>query len=560
MVNKGGTSHSYTLQGVPNWLTVDMESGSINPNSTKAITFTTNAALGAGVYEATINLTTALGFEEQLNISVSINEQAPEWTVDPSQFDYSMNLAGRVRIEGVVSNDANDKVAAFINGEVRGVTNVEYVSVLDEYWIFMTIYGNQGDNIEFQVWDNSEAKIRSQVTPELDFVANGISGSSSNPTWLDASTAVSQSIQVQEGWNWLSFNLSSDDLSNMSEVFEGMQENGDEMRSINGFSNYFAGFDSWEGQIEKLDTVSLFKVRLSNAGTITFAGELVDPSTTDIVVVEGWNWIGYTPSFNLTVEEVLTGLNPQSGDIIKGQTSFATYDDLFGWIGSLDVLEPGSGYMLYSGKDQTFNFPATSSFNSGTAKIKKTAVEGFELNSGAYANNMQIIAALDEIDLDPEQHILLAFVNGELRGIQSVDQVGDGKQYFLSVLGNESDTIQFKLYDQATQELINTDNLMAFRTNNTQGSLDSPYQLVIGQSSLTDGAVLMPNPFTSEFNIQLECDASELVVYNTVGTQVLATAAKKGNNRINLSNAPAGVYIVKISTECGELVETIQKL
>ena len=55
-------------------------------------------------------------------------------------------------------------------------------------------------------------------------------------------------------------------------------------------------------------------------------------------------------------------------------------------------------------------------------------------------------------------------------------------------------------------------------------------------------------------------DAAELVVENTVGTQVLVTAAKKGNNSINLSNAPAGVYIVKISTECGELVETIQKL
>lgn len=92
-------------------------------------------------------------------------------------------------------------------------------------------------------------------------------------------------------------------------------------------------------------------------------GNMADPVIFDVgmlennsmALIEGWKWI----SFNLdmampSVNNVLNGLSPQDGDVVKHDDKFATYDAHTGtWIGSLDVFEIGKLYRIkYSAEDE----------------------------------------------------------------------------------------------------------------------------------------------------------------------------------------------------------------
>ncbi len=105
----------------------------------------------------------------------------PNWSVNPSQFAYSMTITGKVAIDNKLSENPDDMVAAFIDGECRGVANVKYQSVLDEYFVFLMIYSNEPiDTIAIKIYDaDNDIEIVAEQT--VDFQVNGIIGSVSSP-------------------------------------------------------------------------------------------------------------------------------------------------------------------------------------------------------------------------------------------------------------------------------------------------------------------------------------------------------------------------------------------
>lgn len=86
--------------------------------------------------------------------------QNPNWDFDEHQYEHFMTLVAFSNINGSMVADANDKVAAFINGEVRGVAYFLYNETLDRYYADLAIFSNSnGDNITFKVYDDSEDSI-----------------------------------------------------------------------------------------------------------------------------------------------------------------------------------------------------------------------------------------------------------------------------------------------------------------------------------------------------------------------------------------------------------------
>ena len=53
----------------------------------------------------------------------------------------------------------------------------------------------------------------------------------------------------------------------------------------------------------------------------------------------------------MSLENALSNLTPNEGDVIKGQNGFATYSGT-AWTGSLKILEPGRGYMYQNNGDE----------------------------------------------------------------------------------------------------------------------------------------------------------------------------------------------------------------
>ena len=156
----------------------------------------------------------------------------PNWSVNPSQFAYSMTITGKVSIDNKLSENPGDIVAAFINGECRGVANIKYQSVLDEYFVFLMIYSNEpNDTITIKIYDaDNDMEIVAEQT--VDFQVNGIIGSVSSPFLFSeksqtfSADIISFEIYKQIGATYISNSIIilmqevDGDLSSIAPVFQ----------------------------------------------------------------------------------------------------------------------------------------------------------------------------------------------------------------------------------------------------------------------------------------------------------------------------------------------------
>lgn len=116
-----------------------------------------------------------------LLICLPIISAQPDWTVIPSDFEFTMTATGVAVIHCVESTDENDIVAAFINGEVRGVQALN-TDIDGRKFAYMIIYDNDftGNEITFKIYDASLDTIF-DAQQSLLFSENAIIGSSDDP-------------------------------------------------------------------------------------------------------------------------------------------------------------------------------------------------------------------------------------------------------------------------------------------------------------------------------------------------------------------------------------------
>lgn len=111
----------------------------------------------------------------------SLLKAQPDWTVIPSDFEFTMTVIGIAMIDCEESIDDQDIIAAFINGEVRGVQPMNTV-IAGRRYAFMLVYENEfeGQEISFQMYDASSDSIFN-VGQTLLFMENKIVGSEIDP-------------------------------------------------------------------------------------------------------------------------------------------------------------------------------------------------------------------------------------------------------------------------------------------------------------------------------------------------------------------------------------------
>lgn len=121
--------------------------------------------------------------------------QAPNWSLNPNNYQHSMTFTSFLTIDGKKLTSENDTVAAFIDGEVRGLANVTYAESRDKYVAFLTVFSNtNGKTISFKIYD------------------------SSNDVVIDIDTKVSFSIDGNLGGIFQSFSIANPVLNNDAEI------------------------------------------------------------------------------------------------------------------------------------------------------------------------------------------------------------------------------------------------------------------------------------------------------------------------------------------------------
>lgn len=122
------------------------------------------------------NIKIILSILVALVIVQTASAQAPNWTVNPSAFQYTMTVTAFLNLEGRTLASEQDMAGAFVGDETRGSAKLIYVEGADRYLAFLTIYANsENDQITFRIYDSANGAIVS-VDKTLDFVIDGQNG------------------------------------------------------------------------------------------------------------------------------------------------------------------------------------------------------------------------------------------------------------------------------------------------------------------------------------------------------------------------------------------------
>ena len=416
------------------------------------------------------------------------------------------------------------------------------------------------EDYRFSHWTNNGISVSSNanysftVTEDAMFVANFRE--------FNPDEDIIQTTNLNNGWNWWSSYIELGNYS-LTQLQDGLGTSGEMVKSQNdGYVSYLAGY-GWYGSLSTINNESTYQIRASEACTVEMTGAVANPAEHPITLSSGWTWVGYPVPVSMAIDEALSGIEAQSGDMLKSQNDgFASYLAGFGWYGSLGILNPGMGLMYKSNNTSamTLVYP-----NGGTRTDQKanqtTDNNHWQPNLNAYPDNMSVMAVveLDGNELQGEIYELAAFANGECRGSARLMYVKPLNRYmaFLTIAGDETAELYFSLYDTESGA-VETQNFasLQYETNSVVGSFAEPYVIrfrsTTGVDEWANRLQIFPNPVergqkvSHGFN-DVETGKVQVEIINVHGTIVETQRASS----LQTITAPesAGVYTLRVTIE-----------
>ncbi len=141
----------------------------------------------------------------------SINAQDPNWSLNTSDYQFSMTFTSFLNVNGVTLTSPNDKVGAFVNGEIRGVANVIYQSNINKYVAYLSVYANTNKEIiNFKIYDSTSGTMLDIDKTETFIIDGNIGGISQS--YSIASPELNNEA-VFNSFNFLGITSISEDIS-----------------------------------------------------------------------------------------------------------------------------------------------------------------------------------------------------------------------------------------------------------------------------------------------------------------------------------------------------------
>lgn len=521
VVNNGGKQQMWEISGMPSWLTADTDNGTTDPLVQDDVTFTIAKSTPIGTYSQTVYLVGGDAIEVPLTLNLTVTGDEPEWMVDKSDYENTMNMIAQLSILGTPSADTADKLAVFVGDECRGVGRPVYSKRYDSYYVLLDIYGNaadEGTNLSFRAYDASTGMVYTQLecsNGDVAFTKDQIAGTYADPVLLNALDYQEQTTSLTKGWNWMALYVQPDDMS-MQTVLAPINAEVTMAKSQTGFMESTGS--EWYGNEIMMNNSEMYKINLSAPATLKVLGRVADPSSRLITVKQGWNWIAYNATSAMSLDEAFAGMQPEDGDVVKAQSCFAVYDG-YEWAGTLSLLEPGQGYMLYSvaTADRTFAYPSAGQIDKTVkARARRLPPAGYfePVDYHKYPDNMSLIA---RVTFDGNE------LPGAEIGIYAGDEcrshayTNDAGLAYVTIPGNAKTTLTFKL-------------LYKGKVYTSTTTLDYESDGIVGSTF---------NPFVINFDTTtgigtLTVDADENTEWFTVSGQKLGRKPKA-----------AGIYIRK---------------
>ena len=406
-----------------------------------------------------------------------------------------MSLRGQVLIahaDGTLyyDTDPEDVVAVFCDGELVGKAAVPADNIAGTSYVYLTVYGNAemtGKLLSFKLWQKSTGTVFALSPSAVQrYQNNAMRGYSPNePVQLTVNTAAaSQQIALNEGWNWISWNLSPYDLTpNSLLTYEQGFQNGDIVKSPSG--RQFSTFNvtdttaGWVGTLAGMDHQHMFMVRTSAPLSLNVDGAiLTDDQRAVTLYGQCWSSISYLLDEPATVSEALADYYDKAsvGDVIKSKEAVAVFTENGRWEGSLQTMRPGRGYLFrrQAAGDVTMHYYAPSATNAPSRK--RIAAENALFTNPQAATNMTMVAVVKDLK---DLRDLSVYVAGELAAIATPQVVNGDTLYFVTIQSDGSGTLRFEMHGEPLAPIVRDSVTPSIRysENAHHGSVEEPVVL-----------------------------------------------------------------------------------
>lgn len=125
--------------------------------------------------------------------------ESPVWTVNSSDFEFSMTVTATITIDGEPFGASNDKVGVFVDDECRGVAVSSFVESFGKYFFFITIFSNShsGDSLQFRYYNASLDQEYELINAEI-FADGKNLGTPSQPYSLSNTVQTSANLNAND--------------------------------------------------------------------------------------------------------------------------------------------------------------------------------------------------------------------------------------------------------------------------------------------------------------------------------------------------------------------------
>lgn len=490
-----------------------------------------------GTYDVTASLddyttVTIKDVEVIANTTTTVDITLLNWSVIPGT-QYTMMAYVTSSLDGeYLTNEGSNQFAAFGSGgnsDCRGVAAWQVGNHplwegyydLEGYW-YMTIVSNNNsgmDTISFKVYDTESDSI-------YDCYEN-IVFHDCTETQLNAVAQknVDQDFSLTSEWNWISFNIHPDDTS-LDAVLAPLGGNGFQIKNQTQSATYTDPPGIWAGTLLNISDGDGYLLNMLNpVDPFTVSGHLINPETNylpldfDSALAYNWNWIGYYPNVELTLDEALSSVGTNAL-AIKTQSKSAI--NINGsWAGDLLAMLPGVTYKINMGAADTLTYPIAQSSKNITTPLSNNSLN-WQVLTGCDKN---MIALIDLSNTDDPSALSVGVFdeNGICHSIGSyVDDV-----WYFTIVGKNLESLHVEAFNSQTGEFMQSKYTIEFQDDIILGDFTAPIKISLKKIEHEDNSMMLyrnhPNPFYQSTRIRYyipKLSNIDLSVYNILGQKV----------------------------------------
>jgi hypothetical protein len=329
--------------------------GSITNFSASNFAINTVATNGASGWSRLTNGTLGISTNgNKLELTYTAKSNGPDWKT-PSGKRYSAVIYAKVLDEnGNPITAYGSKLAVFDGNSVAGVASPSGGSGGSMLYQ-LTVFANESSvsGMSYQVYDAATGNI-SILDETYDFTSGVNTGTIANPIVLHI--VQRQSIDLYEGWSWVSFGIVPSDGSVATLLKNHAASNDDVIIGTKGSATYYEGVWYPSSEDFRIEAGRMYLISSSRATTLTVTGQSAKrPMTMNLV--HGWNWIGNPTLTDSAMDVLYGGIQPSDDDCMLDQDgNLSTFYQGVWYANTPDgkfPMKPGKGYLLYKAIPQS---------------------------------------------------------------------------------------------------------------------------------------------------------------------------------------------------------------